>query len=209
MDVSSVRGLITLVIQLHTIAVFSQAVSSQSPQTKSKKTLGDLNPRPSKSCCLNGGLCVLDSFCHCPKKFYGRYCEYELSEKPCGPVPHGSWAKAGCNLCRCFDGHMTCLPRAFDGCDDKPLTEEQPQNIWDYQDEMVIFANQGSTTSKYDAEDADYYDYYDDNGGGDGGGGGVRHSAGARLVPGLCCVAVWSMLCVLVTILWTSWTLVS
>ena len=55
-------------------------------------------------------------FGFCDRNFYGRYCERELKDSPCGHIPHGSWVKAGCNLCRCFDGHMTCLPRAFDGC---------------------------------------------------------------------------------------------
>ncbi|KAK7501174.1 hypothetical protein BaRGS_00007659 [Batillaria attramentaria] len=130
-------------------------------------TKGDGAVRPSKKsrqgdskpCCYNGGLCVLGSFCHCPENFYGRHCEFELKRKTCGHVPHGSWVKAGCNLCQCNDGHMACLPRAFEGCDDLPLKEEI--DPWDYKDEMVVFAADDSSKSDYTSDGADYYDYYE------------------------------------------------
>ncbi|KAL8598546.1 hypothetical protein ACOMHN_051334 [Nucella lapillus] len=154
-----------------------------------------------RTCCLNGGLCVLGSFCHCPKNFHGRYCEHKVSEKPCRHIPHGSWVKAGCNLCRCVDGYMTCLPRAFDGCDDKPMTEE-PQNIWDYEDQMVVFSNSETTTSKYDAEDADYYDYYDNDSSGSG-----KSSAGARTMANASFLALCSAVCALCRIVWWPWSL--
>ncbi|XP_076462143.1 uncharacterized protein LOC143294650 [Babylonia areolata] len=140
-------------------------MAGSSVKTKSKAG-GPSSGGKQRPCCLNGGLCVLGSFCHCPDQYYGRHCEHRVSEKPCRHVQHGSWVKAGCNLCRCVNGYMTCLPRAFDGCDDKPLTEEEPSNIWEYEDQMVVFAGLETTTSKYDAEDPYYADYYEDYGDG-------------------------------------------
>lgn len=58
--------------------------------------------------------------------------------------------------------------------DDKPPKEKV--DPWEYKDEMVIFATDASTTTKYDAEDEDYYDYYDD-GSSDSGARTMRASA--------------------------------
>ena len=79
--------------------------------------------------------------------------------------------------------------------DDKPPKEKV--DPWEYKDEMVIFATDASTTTKYDADDEDYYDYYDD---------GSSYS-GARTLHASAAVGV---VCASWTIAWTwSWRLVS
>ncbi|KAL8582144.1 hypothetical protein ACOMHN_004063 [Nucella lapillus] len=140
-------------------------------------------------CCRNGGLCYLGSFCNCPQGFYGRYCEYEVKKNSCRNIPHGSWVKAGCNLCRCFDGHLTCLPRAFDGCDDKPPTDDAKVNPWDYKDEMVIIskgtiASHNSADDGATTDDSSYDDYYTDNSGGSGSSGGRSGATRTSVLPG-------------------------
>ncbi|XP_010622671.1 teratocarcinoma-derived growth factor 1 [Fukomys damarensis] len=72
-----------------------------------------------KTCCLNGGTCILGSFCACPPSFYGRNCERSTHAQKCGSVPHGAWLlPRKCSLCRCWLGQVRCLPQTFlPGCD--------------------------------------------------------------------------------------------
>ncbi|KAK7895765.1 hypothetical protein WMY93_021090 [Mugilogobius chulae] len=66
----------------------------------------------SRSCCQNGGTCILGSFCACPQFFTGRTCEYDLRLRSCGPVPHGQC------VCVCVSGAVgRCLmDRAVGRC---------------------------------------------------------------------------------------------
>ncbi|XP_015192501.1 teratocarcinoma-derived growth factor 1 [Lepisosteus oculatus] len=73
----------------------------------------------SRTCCENGGTCILGSFCACPKHFKGRRCEYDERTKNCGIIPHGEWIQKGCSYCRCMYGVLHCFPLVFqDGCDE-------------------------------------------------------------------------------------------
>uniref|UniRef100_A0A671TV06 EGF-like domain-containing protein n=1 Tax=Sparus aurata TaxID=8175 RepID=A0A671TV06_SPAAU len=58
----------------------------------------------SRSCCKNGGICILGSFCACPPFFTGRSCEN------CGSSPHAEWVQRGCSYCRCGYGVLHCFP---------------------------------------------------------------------------------------------------
>ncbi|XP_061554529.1 teratocarcinoma-derived growth factor 1 isoform X2 [Phycodurus eques] len=67
----------------------------------------------SRSCCKNGGTCILGSFCACPPFFIGRSCEYNQRIRHCGLIPHGEWVRKGCSYCRCGYGFLHCFPRVF------------------------------------------------------------------------------------------------
>lgn len=94
----------------------------------------------SRSCCKNGGTCILGSFCACPPFFTGRNCEYDqrirweqtglLSPwftpsytgwcclrcsvvRSCGLISHGEWVQKGCSYCRCGYGILHCFANIF------------------------------------------------------------------------------------------------
>ncbi|KAL2803927.1 teratocarcinoma-derived growth factor 1 isoform 2 [Daubentonia madagascariensis] len=70
-----------------------------------------------RTCCLNGGTCILGSFCACPPSFYGRNCEYDARKESCGSMPHDSWLLKKCSMCKCWRGELRCFPQPFlPGC---------------------------------------------------------------------------------------------
>lgn len=136
-------------------------LQSLSPPTSLPLSTQRSSPRSGdrNGCCDNGGTCVMGVFCHCPDKFYGFRCEYE--RRPCGVVAHAQWVRLGCNLCRCFDAELHCLPRIYGGCENKPIKERV--NISDYPDDMEVFPNDDITSSSPVNQQNSYDDYDDDS----------------------------------------------
>ncbi|XP_069744413.1 cryptic protein-like [Narcine bancroftii] len=62
-----------------------------------------------RSCCSNGGTCILGSFCACPPPFIGRYCELDERLKRCGKFLDGQWVLKQCTWCKCSYGNFYCL----------------------------------------------------------------------------------------------------
>ncbi|XP_013407816.1 uncharacterized protein LOC106171865 [Lingula anatina] len=86
--------------------------SSDNETTKTGPHILKTNYRT--DCCENGGICVLGSFCKCPKKYHGRYCQHKHRRRPCGDTEHREWEQVSCNMCYCYDGILTCLPQVYD-----------------------------------------------------------------------------------------------
>ncbi|XP_063430214.1 cryptic protein-like isoform X2 [Mytilus trossulus] len=113
-------------------------------------------------CCKNKGTCILGSFCVCKKNHFGRHCEHKIEFKPCGHILHGSWIKADCNLCKCFDGKMSCIPRIYDGCEyenellDNTATTKDPLTTKDIQ----ILSNDRDYQDIRNVGDYNIEDYY-------------------------------------------------
>ncbi|XP_052090454.1 uncharacterized protein LOC127727075 [Mytilus californianus] len=125
-------------------------------RTKEKNTI------PKSECCQNKGICILGSFCVCKKNHFGRHCEHKIEFKPCGQILHGSWIKADCNLCKCFDGKMSCIPRIYDGCDydnkllDNTATTKDPLTAKD----IKILSNDRDYQDVRNVGDYNIEDYY-------------------------------------------------
>uniref|UniRef100_UPI00398E7BFE cryptic protein-like n=1 Tax=Pristiophorus japonicus TaxID=55135 RepID=UPI00398E7BFE len=62
-----------------------------------------------RSCCKNGGTCILGSFCACPVHFIGRYCELDERLKGCGKFLDGQWVLKNCTWCKCSYGRLHCI----------------------------------------------------------------------------------------------------
>ncbi|XP_055486911.1 cryptic protein-like [Leucoraja erinacea] len=61
-----------------------------------------------RSCCNNGGTCILGSFCACPPPFVGRYCERDERLKMCDKTPENEWVLKQCTWCKCGNGRFQC-----------------------------------------------------------------------------------------------------
>ncbi|XP_054991133.1 teratocarcinoma-derived growth factor 1 [Sorex araneus] len=99
------------------------AVRPQSLQFVSPPRILD-NKELNKTCCLNGGTCMLGSFCACPPSFYGRNCELDVRKENCGSLRHGTWLPRKCSMCKCWHGQLRCFSQAFlPGCDGQVMDD--------------------------------------------------------------------------------------
>ncbi|XP_058534597.1 teratocarcinoma-derived growth factor 1 [Ochotona princeps] len=96
-------------------AIRSRPPSSQFVPSMRIQDSRELN----RSCCHNGGTCMLGLFCFCPPSFSGRNCEHDLRiRRSCGSVPHDTWLPKRCSICKCWQGEMHCVSQAFlPGCE--------------------------------------------------------------------------------------------
>lgn len=94
------------------------AIKKPSSHSKHRGTRRRHSAEEPATCCYNGGLCVLESFCHCPVGYHGRFCEFSF--RSCGPIPHDEWINDGCAMCHCEDGVFACLAGVLDDCGEKP-----------------------------------------------------------------------------------------
>uniref|UniRef100_A0A673UPR0 Cryptic/Cripto CFC domain-containing protein n=1 Tax=Suricata suricatta TaxID=37032 RepID=A0A673UPR0_SURSU len=75
-------------------------------------------------CSLNGGTCMLWSFCAWPPLVYGQNCEHGLHKENCESVPHDIWLTKKCSMCKCWPGQFHCFPWTFlPGCDGLMIDE--------------------------------------------------------------------------------------
>ncbi|KAL5013764.1 hypothetical protein ScPMuIL_008034 [Solemya velum] len=66
--------------------------------------------------CRNGGRCHRGK-CHCRRNYHGHHCQHYVIPRSCGNTPHDTIGQYGCNICRCNNGVISCVPRFFPGCD--------------------------------------------------------------------------------------------